>query len=61
MAQNKNAPAKVLEYLAGLTEFNWLLLAHPNTSVEMRQTLITRFAKSYIESDRLYADQHPDT
>ncbi|RUT07848.1 hypothetical protein DSM106972_021080 [Dulcicalothrix desertica PCC 7102] len=61
LAQNKNAPAKVLEYLAGLTGFNWLLLAHPNTSVEMRQTLMTAFAKSYIESDRLYATQHPDT
>ncbi|OKH42442.1 hypothetical protein NIES2101_33025 [Calothrix sp. HK-06] len=51
----------VLEYLAGLTGFNWQLLAHPNTSVEMRQTLMTTFAKSYIEPDRLYAAQHPDT
>lgn len=51
----------VLKYLATLTGFNWLLLAHPNTSVELRQTLMTTFGKSYIESDRLYAAQHPDT
>jgi pentose-5-phosphate-3-epimerase len=61
VAQNPNTPTKVLEYLARLTGFNWLLLTHPNTSVEMRQALITTFAKSYIESDRLYAAQHPDT
>ncbi len=51
----------VFPYLATLTGFNWLLLAHPNTSVELRQTLMTTFGKSYIESDRLYAAQHPDT
>jgi Leucine rich repeat variant len=51
VAQNPNTPTRVLEYLARLTGFNWLLLAHPNTSVEMRQTLFTTLAKSYIESD----------
>ncbi|MBF2066691.1 MAG: hypothetical protein IGS39_20080 [Calothrix sp. C42_A2020_038] len=61
VAQNPNTPTKVLEYLGRLTGFNWLLLAHPNTSVEMRQTLLGNFAKSYVESDRLYAARHPDT
>lgn len=57
VASNIKTPGNVLEMLG----HDWLLLAHPNTSVEMRQTLMTRFAKSYIESDRLYAAQHPDT
>ncbi len=61
VAQNPNTPTEVLEYLTRLSGFNWLLLVHQNTSVEMRQRLLTTLAKSKLDSDRLYAARHPNT
>lgn len=61
VAQNPNSSPETLKYLMGLSGFNWLLLAHPNTSLEMREQLLISLARSYIESERLYAAKHPNT
>jgi Leucine rich repeat variant len=61
VAQNPNTPTQVLEYLTRLSGFNWLLMVHRNTTVEMRQRLLITLAKSRLDSDRLYAARHPNT
>ncbi len=61
VAQNPSTPTEVLEYLTRLSGFSWLLMVHRNTTVEMRQKLLSSLAKSRLDSDRLYASRHQNT
>ncbi|PAX52799.1 variant leucine-rich repeat-containing protein [Brunnivagina elsteri] len=61
VAQNPNTPTQVLENLIRLSGFNWLLLAHPNTSLSMQHKLLGILGTSAIASERIYAAKHPQT
>ncbi len=61
IAQNPNTPATTLEQLQGFFGFEWFLVRHINTPLEMRQRLLKGLAKSYLELDRLYVARHPST
>lgn len=61
VAENPSTPQNALRQLEGLPGFEWYLVRHANTPLDVRQKLLANFSRSYIELDRLYVARHPDT
>ncbi|MEM7725225.1 MAG: hypothetical protein AAF208_02495 [Cyanobacteria bacterium P01_A01_bin.45] len=61
LAKNPGTPASALEHLAQFPSCDRFVLEHPNTPLQLRQRLLTDYAKSADSSERLLAAKHPDT